>query len=311
MVLFVVKLIAWWLTDSVSVLTDALESTVNVIAGIISLYSVIVAAKPRDRDHPYGHGKAEFVSAAVEGSLIFVAGVVIIVETIRSYFHPKEISSIDAGIILISVTAVINFIVGTYTMRTGFKNNSLALIASGKHLRTDTLSTVGIVAGLVVIYFTGWVWLDRVVAIIFAIIILITGAKIIRRSLAGIMDESDTKLLEQLVEKVNANRNENWIDLHKLRIIKFGPIMHVDCHLTVPWYFTVREAHAEVTRFSDFVKKEFGESVELFVHSDGCENFSCPICIKQDCQVRQHAFIKRLNWTIEMVADDSKHSLKK
>jgi divalent metal cation (Fe/Co/Zn/Cd) transporter len=124
------------------------------------------------------------------------------------------------------------------------------------------------------------------------------------------MDESDTKLLAQLVEKVNANRNENWIDLHKLRIIKFGSILHVDCHLTVPWYLTVREGHAEVDRFSEFVKKEFGESVELFVHSDGCENFSCSICLKHDCQVRQHDFVKRLNWTIEMVSDDSKHSLK-
>ncbi len=301
---------AWWLTDSVSILTDALESTVNVVAGMISLYSVIVAAKPRDKNHPYGHGKAEFVSAAVEGSLIFVAGSVIIFEAVRTYFHPRKIDSLDSGIILVSITAVINFIVGTYTMRTGYKNNSLALIASGKHLRTDTFSTLGIVAGLLLIYFTGWLWVDSVVAISFAVLILITGAKIIRRSLAGIMDESDAKLLAQLVEKVNANRNENWIDLHKLRIIKFGSILHVDCHLTVPWYLTVREAHAEVDRFSEFVKKEFGESVELFIHSDGCENFSCSICLKQDCQVRQHDFVKRLHWTIEMVSDDSKHSLK-
>ncbi len=308
-ILFIIKMVAWWITKSVSILTDALESTVNVIAGVISLYSIIIAAKPKDADHPYGHGKAEFVSAAVEGSLIFVAGVVIIIESVRNYFDPHPITQLDAGIILISATALINFILGTYALKTGVKNNSLALIASGNHLRTDTLSTVGIIAGLVLIYFTGWKWVDGAVAMLFALIIIFTGAKIVRRSLAGIMDESDTRLLQQLVEKVNAGRNENWIDLHKLRIIKFGAILHVDCHLTVPWYLTVKEAHEEVDRFSALVKREFGDSVELFVHSDGCENFSCPICIKFDCRVRQAAFQHRLQWTSEMVADDSKHRL--
>ncbi len=308
-ILFIIKLIAWWITKSVSILTDALESTVNVIAGAVSLYSLIVASKPKDADHPYGHGKAEFVSAAVEGSLIFVAGVVIIIESVRNYFDPHPISQLDAGIILISATALINFILGTYALKTGEKNNSLALIASGKHLRTDTFSTIGIIAGLILIYFTGWRWVDSAVAMLFALIIIVTGAKIIRRSLAGIMDESDTTLLQHLVEKINANRNANWIDLHKLRIIKFGSILHIDCHLTVPWFLTVREAHEEVEKFSAIVKKEFGDSVELFVHSDGCEEFSCQICTKFECRVRQHEFEKKLEWSTRMVAEDAKHRL--
>ena len=308
-ILLLVKLIAWWLTRSVSILTDALESIVNVVAGVISLYSLTIAAKPRDADHPYGHGKAEFVSAAVEGSLIFVAGIVIIIESIRNYFDPHEIQQLDFGILLVSATALINFILGTYAMNIGIKNNSLALIASGKHLRTDTFSTAGIIAGLLLIYFTGWTWVDNVMAMFFALMIIVTGYKIIRRSLAGIMDESDSLLLQKLVEKVNAQRNENWIDLHKLRIIKFGSILHVDCHLTVPWYLTVREGHQEVDRFSQVVKNNFGDTVELFVHSDGCEAFSCAICTKQNCTVRQSDFQQRLEWTTNMVADDSKHRI--
>jgi cation diffusion facilitator family transporter len=286
-----------------------LESTVNVVAGIISLYSLFIAAKPRDENHPYGHGKAEFVSAAVEGSLITVAGFIIIYESIKSYLNPKPILQLDAGILLIAVTALVNYLTGLYALKTGKKNNSLALIASGRHLQTDTWSTAGIITGLVLIYFTGWNWLDSAVAIIFSFFIIYTGYKIIRTSLAGIMDESDSILLKKLVETLNANRNDNWIDLHNLRIIKFGPILHIDCHLTVPWYLNVNEAHHEIDLLSDLVRKEFGESVEFFVHSDGCLEFSCKICSKFECQVRKHEFVKKIDWTIENIISNNKHTI--
>ena len=135
-ILFVIKLLAWWMTGSVAILTDALESTVNVVAGFISLFSLFVAAKPRDEDHPYGHGKAEFVSATVEGRLITVAGLIIIYEAINNYIHPHPLKQLDYGILLVSITAIINYITGSYCIRVGKKNNSLALIASGKHCRT-------------------------------------------------------------------------------------------------------------------------------------------------------------------------------
>ena len=308
-ILFVVKVVAWWLTGSISILTDALESTVNVVAGIISLYSVYIASMPRDENHPYGHGKAEFVSAAAEGSLISVAGLIIIYESIKNYVEPKAIQQLDAGIILIASTALVNYLTGYYALQTGKKNNSLALIASGKHLQTDTWSTVAIVGGLILIYFTGWTWVDNVVAILFSFFIIYTGYKIIRSSLAGIMDESDTILLKQLVVTLNSNRTENWIDLHNLRIIKFGNILHVDCHLTVPWYLNVNEAHHEVDLLSDLVRKQFGETVELFVHSDGCLEFSCKICSKHDCQVRKHDLVKKIDWTIENASSNIKHSV--
>ena len=281
----------------------------NVVAGIISLYSVYLASVPRDENHPYGHGKAEFVSAAVEGSLISVAGLIIIYESIKNYIQPKTIQQLDAGILLIASTAIVNFVTGYYALQTGKKNNSLALIASGKHLQTDTWSTVAIVGGLVLIYFTGWTWVDNIVAVLFSFFIIYTGYTIIRSSLAGIMDESDTILLEKLVATLNSNRTENWIDLHNLRIIKFGNILHVDCHLTVPWYLNVNEAHHEVDLLSDLVRKEFGETVELFVHNDGCLEFSCKICSKHDCQVRQHDLVKKIDWTIGNVSTNIKHSV--
>lgn len=305
--LFIFKIIAWWLTQSVAVLTDALESTVNVVAGFISLYSLYVASKPRDKEHPYGHGKAEFISAAVEGSLVGIAGLVIIYEAIDNFIHPHEIQRLDTGMLIIGFTAVVNYATGWHTIRTGKKHNSLALVASGKHLQSDTYSTLGIIAGMGLIYFTGWIWLDSIVAIGFAFFIIYTGYSIVRSSLAGIMDQADMELLEKLVSKMNENRRENWIDLHNLRIIKFGSIIHVDCHLTIPWYLNIHQGHDEVDAFSELARREFGESVELFVHADGCLDFSCKICNKQNCAERKHPFEKRIEWDVHNISSNEKH----
>jgi cation diffusion facilitator family transporter len=308
-VLFITKMVAWYLTSSVAILTDALESTVNVIAGLIGVYSLYVSAKPKDKDHPYGHGKAEFISAAVEGTLITVAGFVIIYEAINNLIHPHTISRLDYGILLVAATAIINYIAGVICISTGRKNNSLVLIASGKHLQTDTYSTLGIIVGLAIIYFTKIWWVDSAVAILFAFIIMFTGYKIVRTSIAGIMDEADESLIKKMVALLNGNRRENWIDLHNLRIIQYGSKLHVDCHLTVPWYLNVHEAHKEIDELSALVKTEFGESLELFVHSDGCLDFSCSICTKQNCAVRKHPFEKRVEWTTENISSDLKHHL--
>ncbi|MBX2933751.1 MAG: cation transporter [Ferruginibacter sp.] len=308
-ILLIVKAAAWYITGSVAILTDALESIVNVVAGLVGVYSLYVSAKPQDKDHPYGHGKAEFISAALEGFMITVAAILIIYEAVYNLLHTHEIKKLDYGIYLIAITGIINYICGVICINTGKKNNSLALIASGKHLQTDTWSTIGIVAGLILIYLTKLLWLDSVIAILFAIIILYTGYKILRSSFAGIMDEADMKLLKQMVEMLNANRRENWIDLHNLRIIKYGSRIHLDCHLTVPWYLNVNEAHEEIDALSGLVKKEYGESVELFVHSDGCMDFSCRICTKKNCAVRKHDFEKKIEWTIENISSNNKHSI--
>ncbi len=307
--LLIVKLSAWYITGSVAILTDALESIVNVVAGLIGVYSLYVSAKPRDRDHPYGHGKAEFISAAIEGVLITVAGLLIIYEAINNLVHPHEIKKLDYGIILVAITGLVNYVMGAVCIKTGKKNNSLALISSGKHLQSDTLSTVGIIVGLVLLLLTRLIWIDSVVAILFSFLLIFTGYKIIRSSVAGIMDETDTELLKKMVNMLNANRRENWIDLHNLRIIKYGSRIHLDCHLTVPWYLNVHEAHKEIDALSNLVKNEYGDSVELFVHSDGCLDFSCRICTKTNCSVRKHGFEKKVEWTMENISSNSKHSL--
>jgi cation diffusion facilitator family transporter len=307
--LLIAKFTAYYITHSVAILTDALESIVNVVAGFIGLYSLYVAAKPKDIDHPYGHGKAEFISAAIEGTLVFSAGAIIIYNAGKNILIPQPINKIDLGIYLVGATAIINWILGFISLQQGKRNNSLALIASGKHLQTDTYSTFGIIIGLLLISFTGQTWIDGVVAIGFGVFIIYTGYKIIRRSLAGIMDEADMVLLEQMVGVLNVNRRDAWVDLHNLRVIKYGDVLHVDGHLTVPWYFTINQGHEEVDQLADRIRKDFGESLELFVHTDGCEYFQCPICDKKACPVRQHAFEKEIVWTLDNILQNQKHTV--
>lgn len=304
-----IKFAAYYLTHSVAILTDALESIVNVTAGFIGLYSLYVSAKPRDSDHPYGHGKAEFLSAAVEGTLILTAGVLIIYKAISNLITPHAVSQLDYGMLLILSSGLINLGLGYFSYRQGRRNNSLALEASGKHLMSDSYSTFGLIAGLLLLYFTKEAWIDSAVAILFGIIIIYTGYRILRNSIAGIMDEADQHLLQKLVVLLNRKRPANWIDLHNLRIIKYGSVLHLDCHLTIPWYLNVHEAHQEMEMLSKEVRDEFGESVELFVHTDGCLPFSCKICTKRECSERKHNFEKQIEWTMENILANKKHQL--
>ncbi len=308
-ILFLIKITAWFLTNSFVILTDALESIVNVVAGLLGIYSLHVSAKPKDEDHPYGHGKVEFISAAVEGTLIFVAGILIIYGATKNIFKPNEVDKLDYGILLIAFTAIVNYAAGYFCESVGRKNNSLPLIASGVHFKSDTYTTIGIIAGLILLYFTKIIWIDSVVAILFACLISYTGYKIIRSSIAGIMDEADTSLLTQMIKTLNESRGQNWIDIHNMRIIKYGALLHLDAHLTVPWYFNVNEAHKEVDDLTYLLRKNYGDSLEIFVHSDACLDFSCAICIKTDCESRKHQNTKKIHWTFKNISVNEKHNI--
>ncbi len=306
LILFIAKLIAWQITNSVAVLTDALESIVNVVAGFMGWYALYIANKPRDANHPYGHGKIEFVTAGIEGCLVVISGIAIIYEAIISFKNPHAIKGLDIGLVIISFTAFINYILGALAIKKGNASNSIALISGGKHLQTDTYSTLGIIIGLVILKISNWLWLDSFIAILFALLIIVTGYKIIREALAGIMDEADEKLLEEVINVIEKNRNNNWIDIHNLRIIKYGAILHLDCHLTLPWYINIKEGHNEVDALDKLIRNNFGNSVELFVHSDGCQDFSCKICTVSNCPQRQYAFTNRITWQVSNVLQNKK-----
>jgi len=306
-VLFIGKLWAWFLTHSVAILTDALESTVNVMTGFIGLYSVSLAAKPRDANHPYGHGKAEFISAAVEGALILIAGLMILYQVVYIWFHPVAMQQLDVGIVITLVTGVLNFLLGVYAMRIGRREKSMTVEAAATHLKSDAYSTFAIVAGLIVVHLSGWHWLDSAIALVFGIVIIVTGYKVLRKSLAGIMDEADLALLNEVIDILKENRRPQWIDLHNMRAIQYGQVLHLDVHLTLPWYWTIRQADKEIHELEQLIAAHFQGKVELFVHIDCCMPFSCQICNVQPCAERQAPLVQQLDWTFENILTNEKH----
>jgi cation diffusion facilitator family transporter len=308
--LFGVKVLAYWLTSSVAILTDALESTINVATGLWGMYSIKLAATPRDRNHPYGHGKVEFLTATIEGTLIVLAAVLIVVEAVGRYGQGRLPQRLDVGMGLVGLTAVVNYWMGHVAQRQGERTKSLQLIASGKHLKTDTYTTVGILAGLLLLYVTKIPVVDVVVAVVFAVLLAYTGYKIVREAVSGIMDEADTALLNEAIGYLGRVRRENWVDLHNLRIIKYGNKLHFDCHLTVPWYFNVLEAHQETAALEQCIIDHFGESIELFVHTDACMEFSCKICSKAVCSRRLEPQQGTIEWNLENISDNEKHGLR-
>lgn len=308
-ILFIVKIFAFYLTRSIAVLSDALESIVNIIAAVITFISLWIASKPSDADHPYGHGKAEFLAAGVEGVLIVIAAVTILFKSIQSFIDPHLISSLEKGILLIAFTALANWVMGYICIQNGKKNHSLALMASGKHLQTDTYSTLAVVLSLVLMYFFKWPMIDAIVSLLLSFFIGFTGYKILKSSIAGIMDKTDVEVIDKIIQEVNKARKYDWIDLHNLRVIKYGSTYHIDCHFTLPWYYTVKEAHQEVDELLETIRNFSEQPVEFMVHIDDCRPASCKICQKMDCHVRQHPFEKQIEWNFKSVTTSSRHYL--
>lgn len=308
-ILFIGKLIAWKLTNSDAVFSDAMESIVNVISAFMGLYALYLASIPRDENHPYGHGKVEFVTSAIEGSLISIAGLMIIYEGTNSLLSDKVLNKLDWGIWIIAGTAIINYILGYISIQKGKAENSVVLVASGKHLQSDTITTLGVVLSLVLVYFTKLIWIDSVVALIFGVYIIIIGYKIIRKSLSGIMDEADPEMLERLATFLNENRKAEWIDVHNMKIQQFGSRLHIDAHLTLPWYFELRNAHNEMEELIKLIAKNTDRKVEFNFHMDDCKPTSCAICQVENCPVRQHIFTKKVDWNGENISQPDKHNL--
>ncbi len=305
--LFILKIIAWYLTNSVAILTDALESTVNIITAFLGLFSVRLAAKPRDRNHPFGHGKIEFISAAIEGALIIIAGLMIIYEAIDQLIDPASIRALNLGLAITAFAGIISFVASSYAIREGRKHRSATVEAAGRHLRTDAVSSFAILAGLLLLLLTGWQWLDSAVAIVFAVYIILTGYRVVRRSLAGIMDETDETRIAGVISFLQAHRRPQWIDLHNLRVIQFGEVMHMDAHVTLPWYYLVADAEKEIHALEDLIRERYGGKVEVFLHIDACAPYSCKLCALNDCPVRRDVFREQLVWDLENAWVDAKH----
>jgi cation diffusion facilitator family transporter len=308
-VLFLGKMLAWYLTHSVTVLTDALEGIVNVVAGFLGLFSLAIAAKPSDPNHPYGHGKAEFLSAAVEGTMITIAGCAIIYEAVLHLIVPHELEKLDIGLLIVAGSGLVNFLMGKFAAKQGEKNNSMVLVSAGKHLVTDAYSAIAIIIGLSLLLLTKnkYLWLDSAVALCFALIIVRTGYKVVRRSIAGIMDETDMKRLVDVIDVLQANRLPQWVDMHHLRVLNHSGRMHVDAHLTIPRYYKISDADTEIKNIDRLIKQNYGNNVEVFIQIEGCLPTQCSSCAVENCPVRSQAFEQQHTWVLQNIWKESRH----
>ena len=308
-VLTFIKFTAFFITHSNAILTDALENIINVVAGAVALFSTYFASLPKDKNHPYGHGKVEYLSVGFEGALVIIAGGSIIIKSISGFFIHHEIQSLDIGLYITIFGGLCYLLMGTYLMKQGKIHNSVLMIADGKHLLTDALSSVGLIIGLSIIYFTKIFWLDNVIAITFGCFILYTGIKLLKESVNNLLDEADYDKLNMLVTILNEHRGDKWIDIHNLRVLKYGSHLHIDAHITLPWYDKLEESHKEITSVEILIKKRLDGDVEFFIHADPCLPSSCPICVVNNCAERKSEFVKRLDWTLENLLPDKKHHL--
>lgn len=303
------KFAAYFLTNSVGVLTDAMESIVNVTAGLISLYSLYRAARPADRNHPFGYGKIELISASIEGLLILLAGAAIVYEGIRRLFVPSQIEQLDTGIAIVAAAGAVNYLLGLYSIRTGRRYDSVALVAGGRHLQSDTYSTIGLVAGLVLLYVTRIGWIDSALAMLFGGIIAWTGISILRKTASDLMDTADERYLEKMLETVSRRPRPDWIDIHNLKIIRYGSYTYIDCDLTLPWYYTVRQGHKACEELKRVIEQSFSDRVLFSVHSDPCEERHCNHCSVEECPYRREALAGPLVYTLrELTENDEQRS---
>lgn len=309
--LMAIKFIAYWLTGSVAILTDATESIVNVVAACIGIYALYLSAQPADRTHPFGHGKIEIISSAIEGTMIMIAGAMIILESIDSFLHPGEISDLDIGLVLVAVAAFANYAVGRAAIRKGRKNRSPALEASGKHLCSDTYSSIGILIGLGVVYVAqsmghDMAWLDSSIAAVFGAIIIYTGIGVLKKSVDDTMDRADESLLEDVSRIICEYRHDDWIDVYNLRLIKYGPKIFVDMKVVFPKSMTISDESMEKDEIDEAIAAMFGDSMETSITAIPCRSYNCRHC-QRNCFDRKAEFVSELEWNSSMLCCDNPH----
>jgi len=305
-VLMLAKFGAYFLTGSNFVLTDAAESVVNVLASSFAFYSIYLSSQPRDENHPYGHGKIEFFSVFIEGTLILVAGLIIIIKSVYGLFYPHALHDLLTGALIIGITGAVNGALGYYMINKGKTLPSITIEADGRHLITDMITSGGLVIGLLLINFTKLIVLDSILSILVGSYIIVTGYKLVRSSVGGLMDETDIKVVTDVVKILNDKRREEWIDIHNFRAQKYGNDLHIDCHLTLPNYFDLNRVHEEVSLVDKMINNGVTKT-ELFIHTDPCIPDCCHYCSMPNCPIRSAPKIEHIEWTMDRVIRNKKH----
>lgn len=252
-------------------LSDAVESLVNLIGGIMALAMLTVAARPADEDHAYGHGKAEYFSSGLEGGLILVAAVSIAVAAVMRLITPKPLQEVGMGLAISAVAAIVNLLVALVILRAGRKHNSITLEANAHHLITDVWTSVGVIVGVGLVVWTGWLWIDPVVALLIAGNIVWTGVGIVRRSIGGLMDASISTTDVSAVRKIFEGYEAGGVKFHALRTRQSGSKRFVSVHVLVPGEWTVQRGHELLERIEADIRNTLSDAA-VFTHLESIED---------------------------------------
>ncbi|MBC7540857.1 MAG: cation transporter [Bacteriovorax sp.] len=300
-ILLCFKFYAYHITNSQSIFSDALESIVNVVAAVITVIVIIVAARPADEDHPYGHGKIESMASTFEGGAILLAGILIIIQSVQVFFHGAKVSEIESGLVIVVGAGIVNGLLGWFLFFRGKKLHSEALKSGGLHLLTDTLTSVGVLIGLLMVKYTGLNWIDPVVAAVFGAMLIFTGGKILIRSGNILIDGQDIDTLKLIATLFQKHYRPGVIQIHFTRVIRSGNYHHIDCHMVIPEFWTVLEAHDFSEKFEKSVIKDYLVDGELHIHHDPCHKAYCESCELANCPIRRAEFVARKFLTFEEI----------
>lgn len=266
------KLLAWYLTNSVGLLSDALESCVNLVAAVVALFMIILTEKPADEEHAFGHHKAEYFSSAIEGGLIVLAAFSIIWSAIPRVLHPVPLENLGLGLFVAVGASGINLVIGLVLLRQGRKKNSIILEADGKHLMADVYTSVGVLLGIALVKLTGWLMLDALVAIGVAINILWTGYQLMRRSALGLLDSAIPEPERQKINTMLEPLKLQGLDYHSLLTRQAGQRKFISVHILMPGLWTIQKGHDLIEKIEADIRSLFDAPVTVFTHLEPIED---------------------------------------
>lgn len=298
-ILLGIKFYAYYITNSQAIFSDALESIINVLAAISTITVIIIAAKPADEDHPYGHGKAESMAATFEGTAITIAGLIIVYQAFSAFFSGRVLEEIDKGFFLTLFAGALNGVMGWILVQRGKRIHSDAMKSSGTHLLGDAFTSIGVLVSLLIVKWTGLQWVDPVIGAIFGFVLCVSGYKILVHSGNVLLDSYDKTLLDQLLELFEKHRRPGVIHIHHTRIIRSGSFHHIECHMVVPEFWTIAQAHDFSEEFESDLIEDYPVGGELRMHLDPCRRAYCKNCELADCPIREAAFEHRHHFSFE------------
>jgi cation diffusion facilitator family transporter len=299
------KVVAYQATGSSAILSDAFEGLTNVVAATFSFGAIIFSREPPDREHPYGHGKIEHLSAVFEGGLIAIAAILTAAYAARDLWRGPEVAALDFGLVLTVVTGAANALLGAFLIRTGQTHGSVALVADGQHVLADFKTTIGVLIGLGIVRLTGFAAADPIAAMVVAVNLAVTGYRLVREGAGALLDEVDPSLLGRIVEVFGKSRRPGLIRLHHLRAIRSGLVTHLDAHLIVPEFWSVEDAHGRANALEKRLLQEAKIDGDLALHIDPCERHFCAECDLENCAVREAAFQGLRSLTLQDATDDN------